>query len=520
METIKSILPKLKSDGIKLYFDKRVISIFVLGIAQGLPWVIIGSMLTLWLKESGVSRTDIGYAALIFSVYAINFLWSPIVDFTSPIYLSKIGRRKAWIVLCQISIATTCFFISALDPGIDTKNVVLLCLAIAIFSSTQDIAIDAYRVDSFISKEAKKVSAAAGAITAGWWTGYAGVGALPLFLSDMGWSWPQLYFLLGCVTIILALISAKLPKAKHTNLEPRKEALNTYKKLTSRINSSKKIALAALLTSPFIVIAWTIFGNETPNLPISIAVIVGLFVANGFVLSGINEWKYQQHDKPASTFDTVIAWVLSAVVAPLKDFFSRNGVKLALSLLLFIFLFKLGEAFLGRMSIVFYKEVGFTNTQIATYSKLLTWWLTVIFALAGGILNGKFGLVRGLMISGIAMAGTNLLFALLAIVGPAEKLYALAIVLDGFAAAWSSVAFVAFISLLCNHAFSATQYALMASLSNLGRTTISSTSGQVVDYLDGNWTLFFVLTTVMVIPSLFILWRLRYYITSLSEPPK
>ncbi len=501
---------------LRLYTNRRVASIFVLGIGQGLPWVVIGSMLTLWLKESGISRTDIGYAALIFSVYAANFLWSPLVDFTSPKYFSKLGQRKAWIVFCQLAIATTCFAVSTLDPSDNAKHVVLLCLVIAIFSSTQDIAIDAYRVDSFSTNETHEVSAAAGSITAGWWTGYAGIGALPLFLSDMDWSWPKLYFLLGCIISALAVISALLPKAKYANPSAKNESLKRFKELTSSLSSITKIATLFILLLPLIIIAWSVFGNAYLSTLNTIAVVIGLFVINGFILAKISRPRSISQGKEAKLLENILAWVLTAVVAPLRDFFSRSGVKLALSLLLFILLFKLGEAFLGRMSIVFYKEIGFTNTQIATYSKLLTWWLTVVFALAGGILNGKFGLVKGLMISGAAMASTNLLFALLAVVGPNEKLYALTIILDGFAAAWSSVAFVAFISLLCNHAFSATQYALMASLSNLGRTTISSTSGQFVDYLNGNWALFFIITTFMVLPSLFILWRLRHYVTSLS----
>ena len=121
----------------------------------------------------------------------------------------------------------------------------------------------------------------------------------------------------------------------------------------------------------------------------------------------------------------------------------------------------------------------------------------------------RFGIVKGLFIGGIAMSASNLMFSWIALVGPSEPLFLAAVLIDGFTMAWSSVAVVAFISMLCNRAFSATQYALMASLSSLGRTFIGSSSGALVDYLDGNWALFFVITTLMVIPSLVLLYYIK-----------
>ena len=214
----------------------------------------------------------------------------------------------------------------------------------------------------------------------------------------------------------------------------------------------------------------------------------------------------------------VFHWIQTTLVTPFAEFFNRNGVKLAASFLLFIFLFKIGEAFLGRMSIVFYKEIGFSNSDIATYSKLLNWWVTIVFSLLGGLVNIRYGIYRGLMIAGVAMAASNLLFALIAQTGPSTSLLAITVIVDGFTGAWSTVAMVAFISLLCNRAFSATQYALMASLSVAGRTLVASSSGFVVDSLEGNWSLFFILTAVMVIPSLCFLYSIRHHIKRVESP--
>jgi PAT family beta-lactamase induction signal transducer AmpG len=172
-------------------------------------------------------------------------------------------------------------------------------------------------------------------------------------------------------------------------------------------------------------------------------------------------------------------------------------------------MFKIGEAFLGRMSVVFYKEVGFTNEQIGEYTKMLGWIATVVFTLIGSAINVRFGVLKGLMVGGIAMGASNLMFALIAEVGPVEWLFAATIIVDNFTTAFSTVAFVAFLTALTGRAFSATQYALLASLGNLGRTTLASFSGTMVDGLDGNWSLFFVITFLMVIPSLVMLWMLR-----------
>jgi len=207
------------------------------------------------------------------------------------------------------------------------------------------------------------------------------------------------------------------------------------------------------------------------------------------------------------------AWLLTSVVEPLRDFFARFG-HIAVLLFLFLVFFKIGEAFLGRMSIVFYKEIGFTNAQIATYSKLAGTTATIVFSLLASVLSIHYGLIRGLLIGGVAMAASNLIFAYMAHVGPEESVFAAAILVDNFTSAFSTVAFVAFISHLTNRAYSATQYALMASAGNLGRTLFAGGSGLLVDSLAGDWIAFFVITSLMVIPSLLMLhWigkKLRY----------
>ena len=198
-------------------------------------------------------------------------------------------------------------------------------------------------------------------------------------------------------------------------------------------------------------------------------------------------------------------WVRDTYFDAVAEFFRRNGVQLALGLLAFIFLFKIGEAFLGRMVIRFYIEVGFSNADIGTYSKGLGWLVTVVCALAAAILTGRFGVVRGLFVAGIAMAATNLLFAWIAMVGPDTRVLAFAVVADGVTSAFSTVAFVAFISYYTSRLHTAAQYGALASLGNSGRTVVAASSGIIVDALGGDWAAFFVITALMVTPSLGVL---------------
>ncbi|MDC3125626.1 MFS transporter, partial [Candidatus Pelagibacter sp.] len=205
----------------------------------------------------------------------------------------------------------------------------------------------------------------------------------------------------------------------------------------------------------------------------------------------------------------VIAWISGTLGGPVVSFFKKNGFSIALGILGFIFLFKIGEAFLGRMSIIFYKEIGFSKGDIAIYSKTLGWITTVVFTLLGGLFVIRSGVIKSMFLAGILMASTNLLFTALAWTGKSELLFAFAVIFDDIAAAFATVAFVAFISLLVDRTYTATQYALLASIGTAGRTTLASSSGALVDWLNGDWGIFFIITAIMVIPSLICLWMIK-----------
>ncbi len=441
------------SETFSLYFEKRMARILLLGAISGFPWVIIGSSLSLWLKEDGLSRTTVGWAGLIFAVYAFNYLWAPIVDrIRIPFITNKIGHRRAWIVTMQTIILICLVFWSIINPTVNLSLVISIGLIIAIASATQDITVDALRIEQIGQHEGKSMQAGAAMAVVGWWTGYKLGGVIALnsaeYFEKAGFEnyWQITFLILGIVIIVCNIFLMFVS-------EPQTTERQKSQKKTDRMIEKK-------------------FGK--------------------------------------SNFSTkVLSWISGTIAGPVISFFKKNGFKIALGILGFVFLFKIGEAFLGRMSIIFYKEIGFSKSDIALYSKGLGWITTVVFTLLGGLFAIRSGVIKAMFISGLLMASTNILFSFLAWSGKSEWLFAIAVIFDDMAAAFATVAFVAFISMLVDRTYTATQYALLASIGTAGRTSLAASSGALVDWLNGDWGIFFIITAIMVIPSLIFLWIIK-----------
>ena len=463
------------AQSLSVYFERRMARILLLGIVSGFPWVLIGSALSLWLKEEGLSRTAIGWAGLIFGVYAVNFLWAPLIDrLRVPWLTERLGHRRAWIVTLQGVILACLVLWSMIEPMANLAGVVAVGLVIAIASATQDITIDALRIEQIGATEGESMAAGAAVAVVGWWTGYKLGGALALETAQAFQNagvedyWQAAFLVLGGVVVLcnvgLAFVREP-PPAERIAAQAQDEH-----RIASRFDLSGR------------------FGDA---------------------------WWWRRAHRAASFLDLsgrsgrAAAWLAATVAGPLMSFFRRNGLAIAAAVLGFIFLFKIGEAFLGRMSLLFYKEIGFSKSDIALYSKGLGWVTTVAFTVLGGLFAVRMGLVRAMFLSGIAMALTNLLFAVLAWTGKSEALFAAAVVADDLTSAFATVTFVAFISMLVDRTYTATQYALLASIGTAGRTLFAASSGALVDWLDGDWGTFFVITTLMVIPSLVCLWAIR-----------
>ena len=441
------------SETFKVYFDNRMIKILLLGAISGFPWVIIGSSLSLWLKEDGLSRSTIGWAGLIFAVYAFNYLWAPIIDrIRIPWLTKKVGHRRGWIITMQTVILISLVCWSLINPTTNLALIISVGLIIAIASATQDITVDALRIEQIGENEGKSMQAGAAMAVVGWWTGYKLGGVVALnaaeFFQQAGFEnyWQITFLVLGMIIIFcnIGLLFVNEPQP----VDRAESQRQTDKMIENKLGSSN------ILTS-------------------------------------------------------VVAWLTGTVVGPVISFFRKNGFNIAIAILGFVFLFKIGEAFLGRMSVIFYKEIGFTKSDIALYSKGLGWITTVIFTLLGGLFAIRSGVIKAMFVSGILMASTNLLFSLLAWSGKSELLFAIAVIFDDMAAAFATVAFVAFISMLVDRTYTATQYALLSSIGTAGRTTLAASSGALVDWLNGDWGIFFIITALMVIPSLIFLYMIK-----------
>lgn len=519
------------SDTLSYFKNRRLLSVFFFGIASGFPWVMTGSAMSGWLKDEGLSRSSIGLFGLIFVTYSINFLWSPLVDrLKIPFLTLKVGQRRSWILLTQLVIVIATFQLSQVNAVDQLSIVALFGLLIAFAGSSQDIAIDAYRIDILSNDDSNYMTAGSAMATAGWWTGFAGLGSVPFILVDQpNWEWPEVYFVLAGMMAIL-MITAFVVKEPENDREKILNAIQNNYLLAMPNQGHRPLAILLILPLIFVSIIYANIGY--PAWPVNIiSTDYQLILITMFIISLLFIFSQQlsrlnlsiRDDQKINNISVMrfshklTAWLLATLVAPIQEFFDRNGKHLAISILLFIFLFKLGEAYLGRMSIVFYREVGFSNSDIAYYSKMINWATTIVFSLIGSVFTIRYGILKGLFIGGIAMASSNLLFAVMAIVGPDKLLFAFTVFVDGFTSAWGSVAFVALLSVLCNKTFTASQYALMVSLGTFGRVMLGSYSGIIVDWLDGNWALFFVLTAFMVIPSLIFLYSIRKPLTALID---
>ena len=283
------------SKTLKFIFHYKILKIFLLGSISGFPWVLIGSSLSLWLKDEDLSRSMIGWAGLIFSVYAFNYLWAPLVDKISIPFLGKlIGHRKSWIFLMQ-SIIIICLLIWGFVNPKDNLNIVIaIGLIIAISSSTQDITIDALRIEQFDANEKSLISAAATVAVIGWWSGFKIGGLFSLFLSEFfeknGYVnfWQLSFFSLIFILILFNFLLL---------------FINENNKKLSKSTKNEKIVI-----------------------------------------------------KNFSFIYTSISWLYKTFFMPITAFFKKNGFYISIAILFFVFSFKIGEAFLGRMSLIFTKN--------------------------------------------------------------------------------------------------------------------------------------------------------------------
>ena len=405
-------------EAIRVYRQPRVFSMLFLGFAAGLPFPLVFTTLSTWLRDVGVDRTTIGFFAWIGITYSIKVFWSPVVDrLRLPGLTQHFGQRRSWMLLGQIGIVIGIINMAVLDPNLQITAMALFALLVAFSSATQDVAIDAYRIEAV---EPELQGAMAGMYQSGWriaasWVGGAGA----LYLAELV-SWTVAYLTMavamgvGILTVLFVREPAHMLNRATVMEEQR---VIDYLERSAHIPDALRIPTA---------------------------------------------------------------WFIGAVICPFIEFFHRNG-KWALLILLFIAIYRISDIVLANMAYPFYIDMGFSKIEIANIGKIYGVLMTIVGATVGGVMVIRYGVMRMLLVGAILVAVTNLLYAQLAIEGKSLTGLALVISADNFSGGLAGSAFIAYLSRLTNTAYTATQYALFSSLMTLAPKFLSGFSGVIVD---------------------------------------
>jgi MFS transporter, PAT family, beta-lactamase induction signal transducer AmpG len=420
------------------YTDRHVLQVLALGFSSGLPLMLTYLTLSAWLATVGIKRSAIGAFALVSSFYALKFLWSPLIDRLPPPI--AFGRRRGWGLSIQISLAAAILALGSCDPKRHLGTMAVLAAVVAFLSASQDIVIDAWRIE-ILPVELQGPGAAM--IQAGYYTGMlaSGAGAL-VIAARFGW--------FAAYAIMAALL------------------------------------VVSMLTF--------LFGPE-PDLA------------------------KKASDRPRAVQTTrwraIEEWFATAVIGPFSDFMRRPYWLL---IFLMILDYKLGEGMAAVMSTPLYISVGFTLNEIALISKLFGPFTVIVGALLGGVITVRFGLLRSLILCGIIQALGNLTYVLQAVGGHKIAYLAFCVTAQNVTTGMAGTALVSYISSLCSPEFTATQYALLASLALLGRTVVGSTGGALSEAI--GWVPFFLLTTVASLPALVLVWWIERRGSTQSDRPR
>lgn len=434
---------------LRVYTHPRVLGMLSLGFSAGLPLLLIMGTLSFWLREAGIDRTTIGHLSWIGLAYSVKWLWSPLVDRLSlPLLTSLLGRRRAWLLLSQIVIAGALVGMAMTDPVMNLQHLVFFALAVAFASATQDIALDAYRIEA-VAVELQ------GAMAATYQAGYR----VAMILASAGVLW------------IAAAVDVSADVYNH---------------------APWRFAYLIMAASMAVGIITTLIIRE-PDVPYSRTVSENEQIAQ----RALAHWRLPERVK------ALLVWLYGALIAPFRDFLVRHGRK-ALLILGLIAIYRISDVVMGVMSNPFYVDMGYSKDEVATISKVYGVIMTIVGAAIGGVLTAKIGVMRTLFLGAVLSAATNLLFVWLAGRGHDVSGLIFTISADNLSAGIASCAFIAYLSGLTNSAYSATQYALFSSVMLLLPKFIAGFSGQFVDAY--GYETFFISTAILGLPVLVLVW--------------
>ena len=492
--------PARLEQGVAVFMHPRVVTMLFLGFSAGIPLLLIFSSLSLWLREAGTERAAVTYFSWAALGYSFKFVWAPLVDqLPLPWLTRRLGRRRAWLLLAQLAIIGAILAMSAIDPAAGSASLgwmALAAVALGFSAATQDIVIDAYRIES-APPELQAIMSAT--YIAGYRIGMLLAGAGSLYLADWFGSasgaysyaaWQSTYALMALamgVGVATTLIVAEPQRAVRTN------------ELAGASDYARFLLLFIAAIGGFVVIFFyaslalrgtggSLFGALLSGLlPLVLAIAGALGLAR--VLVRLRLVDYRMLDL--------------TYLAPARDFFRRYGISLAWILLALIGTYRISDIVLGVIANVFYQDLGFSKSEIASVVKTFGLLMTIAGGFIGGLLALRLGVIRVLFLGAVLAAATNLLFMLLAVVGHDLVWLTLVISADNLSAGIASAAFVAFLSSLTNVSFTAMQYALFSSLMTLLPKLLGGYSGTLVDVLD--YPVFFALTAALGLPVLWLI---------------
>ena len=404
---------------LEVYREPRIVAMLFLGFSAGLPFLLVFSTLSAWLAQAGIERGTIGLFSWVGIAYSIKFFWAPVVDrLRLPLLTRTLGRRRAWMLLAQACLAAGLVGVALHDPARDLRTIVLLALLVAVASATQDISIDAWRIES-APRERQ------GAMAAAYQLGYrfgliaAGTGAL-LLASRFGWTFS--YLAMAALTSV-GLVTTMLVSEPETSVS-----------------------------------RGTLLGE---------ARVVDFVARKAHWPDGVRR---------------AAAWIIGAIICPFVDFFARNGVATGVLILAFVGLFRVTDITMGVMANPFYLDLGYSLEEIGLIAKGYGIGMSIVGAIAGGFAVANYGTYRTLIAGGLLVITANLTFATLAwMPSPSLIGLATVISVDNFSSGLAGTAFIAYLSGLTNTAYTATQYALFSSLFTLPGKLLAGASGYVAE---------------------------------------
>ena len=479
----------MKNKNIYLFIKKETLKMLLLGFSSGLPILLIFSTLSVWLFKAGIDRSTITLFSWVGFTYAFKYLWSPIVDNFKIPFFDKMGHRRGWLLFTQLMIIASLILTSLTDPAKSLLFITISITLLAIFSSTQDILIDAFRIESSpIYLQGPLSSMYIAGYRLAMLIGGAGSLWLASYLGSEIYNknvWKTVYLIMA-LFMVVGIITTLVSK------EPK---INNKKNL--KINEHAKFLFVFILSLAGFIFLYNFINNPFGENEIikkflfSIMRIFLCFTFFGVIIFSMMSTKYISK--------TIVKKIY---LDPVLNFLNRYG-KFAFSILFLIALYRIADVVMGVMANIFYLEKGFNINQIATYSKFFGVFATIAGGFLGGFFCLKFGTMRSLFLGAFIASSSNLLFAWLAISEPSIKFLIGVITADNIASGFAGAAFVVYLSALTSLKFTATQYALFSSIMLFIPKLVAGYSGSWVDAI--GYSNYFVVTALLGVPVLILI---------------